>query len=455
MINRSSINNFLQIFDKGKLSLLNLKAGQIIKGEILDLIKTDQAIVSIKGHKVLAKLEMPLSKGQKSFFLVTSTGSEVKLKLLTEKNQPNQVINTTDELLKELGIKNTILNKKVINALMKNQLPVEKSIIDTVAKLITENKDFQLDQTLSITKMLNDKNLKITPENIKAVSEFMKSDGLLNKLDALKQTINESISVKEQETAIPKEVKHLLVDTKRQIEELHTAFSLDQNENEDSDVIKMQNNNANSKNDTAPLKIDSNKILQSIKKFITETQQSSLKDTTNEQVATLKSNLEKLFIQKDNLPKNLFANIDKSIQHIAGQHLLLSNEQPVFQQTLVQLPSFAPFLDKPVFVQVHSKNSEEKKLNQDDMHFVFLFQLKKLGDTMVDMRVLNKQIFFHLFNDNKDTENIINQLEKSFIDFITDKGFQTTGISVKPMANKKKFDTSSITASYSGVDIKI
>lgn len=54
----------------------------------MDLIDNRNALVMINNTKLLARLEIPLEKGQKSWFMVTSTGEEVKLKIMTEKIIP-------------------------------------------------------------------------------------------------------------------------------------------------------------------------------------------------------------------------------------------------------------------------------------------------------------------------------------------------------------------------------
>jgi len=123
----SLLNSYIQTsFKTGNVKALNLQPGQIVKGTVLELIDSQNALVTIKDTKLLARLEVGLEKGQRSWFMVSSVGEEVKLKILTDNTTPNKAITTNQELMKNLDIKNTANNRAIITELVSKELPIGK-----------------------------------------------------------------------------------------------------------------------------------------------------------------------------------------------------------------------------------------------------------------------------------------------------------------------------------------
>lgn len=513
MINTNYLLDLFKTVESGKVQLFNLKPGQMVHGQIMELIDSKQALVSIKGNNILARLEVPLSKGQQSWFLVQSVGEEVKLKMVNDKGTGNKPISTPQELIKHLNLKNNSNNQQIILSMIKNNLPIEKSTIEHIANVLHSNED--IENSVFAVKLLSEKNIPITSENIKSILEFFKEDGILNKLNILNQRLD-TIDMK----GLPHEIKAQLQRVQNQITELTNGFKMEGNVEQNDELNPstkpiLQNqqptitSNSNSENtvrrqpemllnqltDVKPnqnqptntlnnedldndihqtlskelsnqgknnlqhvdvRKPDSNKIMNQIVKFLEQLQLKGSDGFSTEPGANLKENLEDLYIKKDLLPKDLGPALEKAIHHLAGQHILTSNHnQAVFNQTVIQFPNFTPFSESPVFVQVHTRKKDNKNIDQNNIRFVFLFYLLNLGDTMVDMRVLEKQIFVQLYNNNPLIKEVIKRLEGNFINFVKNEGFQTTGISIQPMKEKELKDVVSSTPSYTGVDIKV
>lgn len=448
------IESFIRSINIGNAKAINLQPGQVVQGKVIELLGNGQAFVSVQGSKLLARLEVPLSKDQKSWFLVTSVSKEIRLKLMAENGTTDRANSSTQKLFEHLNLKNTETNRQLISEMLKYNLPLEKGLVESISKSLSQNMDVK--EVIPVVKVLAEKKIPINLSNIRSLQEFFKDDSLVNKLNDLGQAIEKLFTSIKGNATIPKDLTNLLQKVQQQSVQLNEEFNY---LNKDSNTVKESskiNSNLTQQKIEVP-KVESNKILPQITKFLEQIQVKTAAQVINEQNPSLKENLEQLMLKKDALPRDIATNLEKAFHHIAGQHLILAPDASVFTQTILQIPGFFPFSEKPVFVQVHTKKKDGKQIDPDDMRLVFLFQLDHLGDVMTKMHVLQKQIFIQVLNNNPVTKEIIKSLEPSFLEFVNNNGFQTSGITVKPMEKKQANNISSLSSSntYKGVDIRV
>ncbi len=455
----SLLESYINMFKAdGKLNLLNLQPGQVVRGQVLELITNNNALVSINNNKLLARLEIPLTKGQSSWFVVTSVGDEIKLKILAEDSSTNKTVTDLQGLMSKLNIKNTNMNKTILSEIIKMEIPLEKGLVENVSNVVKENHD--IENVMQAVKFLKNKNIAISSTNIRSINELFQNQDLLNKLNnvnnGIKSVLNEKgienlnkLSNNQNIQSSDKMISQLLK-VSTQIEYILNDYkSTNSNKTMENEDIKTSNQISNFNIE----KVDSKQISINIAKFIDLLQQQY---TFNSIDKNLFKSFDDLLTYKSNLPNELIANVEKTINHIIGQNIALVQEQSIFSQILLQFPGLAPFSEKPVFVQVHTKKKNgSKDIDSEDMMLVFLFNLDNLGDVMVQMKILNKQLFIQVNNNNPEIKEIINLLEPEFIHFVEKNGYQTSGLSVTSIRKKQDINNSSFQSAYEGVDIKI
>ncbi|OEG00381.1 hypothetical protein BHF71_00285 [Vulcanibacillus modesticaldus] len=431
------INSFFQSsLNNGKAQLINLKPDQIIHGQVLEIIDRHHAIVSLNNSKVLTKVEVPVSKGQSFWFQVTSAGEDIKLKIVTENNSSNQPIKSLGEVLQQLKLKNTVQNRQILTEMLKINLPIDKETINTIAKLVAE--DREIINILQAVRLLKDKKIEVTSANVKAVYELFENDSLLNKLSDLDKEVVKLLSNNQ---SLPTKTIVSLEKLHQQIAKLIEEYGYT------TTVDNLQSYNGE--------KIDYKQIIPKLIKFIESFQNRHSSDLPNLQETSLKENLEQLFSVREVLPENLVKSLDKTVNHIVGQNLVMSPDQSDFSQMILQLPGPFPFSKNPVFIQIYSKNKKNRAIDPENMNLVFLFQLENLGDLMIKLQVLHKQLFFQVFNDNPITKEIMKEFEAEFFDFVRDNGYQTTGIRFQSFESNREQIVPSLKPPYEGVDIRV
>jgi len=137
---KSILQTFLQPKNVEQTKPLQIKIGQLMQGKVLELLNSKYAMVSINGMKVIAKNEVPLEKGQKAWFMVTSMDDELpKLKLINTIKPANQELSSA-ELIKALHLNDTPEMHKIISFFTKNQWPLNRQSVQEIEQLLLHNK---------------------------------------------------------------------------------------------------------------------------------------------------------------------------------------------------------------------------------------------------------------------------------------------------------------------------
>ena len=106
---------------------LTLRQGQVFQGTIKQLFPDQMAEVQVGGHKLIAKLEVPLKAGDAHFFQVTNTGAQMELKVVT--GPMSQTMTQTQQmtqLLETMNLPKSSEMQQVLSHFMKAQMPISK-----------------------------------------------------------------------------------------------------------------------------------------------------------------------------------------------------------------------------------------------------------------------------------------------------------------------------------------
>lgn len=160
------------------LKHLELKEGQVVKGEIIDLRYNKVSIQLESGQPVVtAKLEgdVPLSIGQTAQFLVTEDSSE----RITLKYLPNEVKastdTTVDKALTASGLPLTDRNKAIVEELLNHRMSIDKQTLQTLVKISYNNRE-----AAPLTLVLMHKyNIPMTAANIAQFEAYQRGTNSL------------------------------------------------------------------------------------------------------------------------------------------------------------------------------------------------------------------------------------------------------------------------------------
>lgn len=191
----SSVNQDLQ--------RMEVKEGQILKGEIIDLRYNEVSVQMEPGKQVItAKLEgnIPLAIGQTAQFQVTENSSErITLKLV-----PNEAAastsNTIDKALSASGLALTDRNKAIVEELLNNRMSIDKQTLQTLVKLSHVNREAS---PLTLV-LMNKYNIPMTSSNIAQFEIYQ--NGTHQLLDGIHNISKGILDLLQQQTGeLPKE----------------------------------------------------------------------------------------------------------------------------------------------------------------------------------------------------------------------------------------------------------
>ncbi|MFV9509884.1 hypothetical protein [Tepidibacillus sp. LV47] len=414
--------------DPQNIKSLQLKTGQIIKGQVLELINEQLAVVSIRGIRLIAKNEVPLKKGQKAWFMVTARDHEItKLKLIHISNPTNPKDHSLpiDDLLKTLQLKNSSQNRNLIFSLIEKQIPVKKETILAIEQYLQKTKENMTD-VIHAVDILNDLDLPITASHIRSLVEFFDGQDLPKRLSILRQQIKNEIKHFQDQRGIFEDTSTSLKEIVEQIDDVLRSYSFP---NE---------------------KIEGKDLLLSIKKYL------EYIGANSNSYPTLKQHLQSLLGMKDKLPDPLTSTLESLVFHLHGQQLTLQPDTNHFTHLFLQFPNFIRFSEEPIYVQIHSKKKGNQTIDMNDVRLVFLFQFPNLGDTIIHIHLLQRQMIVWLYNDHPSIHEIIKTIGSRFEEFIKREGYKTSGIqirSLKELKGKESFLSSP--TPYQGVDLRI
>jgi hypothetical protein len=159
---------------------VELKPGQIIKGEVVDLRYQEVKIRLEPEHQVItARLsgDVSLSIGQEAQFQVTADNTErITLKYLPEDSKP-YLDQTIKKALEASGLPQSDRNKALVLELLNNKMPIDKQTLMLLAKASVTNREAS-PQTLVL---LYKNHIPLTQANIRQFAVYQEGNHQLLK----------------------------------------------------------------------------------------------------------------------------------------------------------------------------------------------------------------------------------------------------------------------------------
>lgn len=158
----------------GKLHLGELKEGQRLKGEVIDLRYQEVKIRLEPSQQIItAKIanDTPLSIGQEAQFEVTEV-NENQLVLKFASQETNVYDSTIQKALQASSLPMTARNKSIVAELLKHQLPIDKQTIHNLIRATTINKDISIEVIITAFRH----KVPLSKENLTQLNSYLQGD---------------------------------------------------------------------------------------------------------------------------------------------------------------------------------------------------------------------------------------------------------------------------------------
>jgi hypothetical protein len=190
---------------------VELSPGQVFKGTVLKLYPDKMALVQIGGMQVHAKLETNLEEGQQAWLQVQPSNGTVTLKVISA--HPQETADTSWQgLLRSLGLPDTPENRSLVKALVSQNLPVSKDVLQAFAPIAKELGGS--DDTIDAFIMAMRRHLPLTPETVDALKTFLFEQPLTK---AINRFVNEAERFLQQTAPHPAEGNGPLQDSAKAV----------------------------------------------------------------------------------------------------------------------------------------------------------------------------------------------------------------------------------------------
>lgn len=106
---------------------LELKAGQVVRGVVMQMMSEQEAMVNIAGVPVRARLETPLAQGQATLLQVQPESASGQIILKPLQSSGVQIADSSlPDLLKDFGMKDSTANRRALQELHQGQVPLTR-----------------------------------------------------------------------------------------------------------------------------------------------------------------------------------------------------------------------------------------------------------------------------------------------------------------------------------------
>jgi hypothetical protein len=159
------------------------------------------------------------------------------------------------------------------------------------------------------------------------------------------------------------------------------------------------------------------------------------------------------------LPATMKQDLQQLAHHITGQQLLFGTDPNAsFMQFSFQLPIPGAQPNQNAMIHIEARNKGNGKIDTENCRLFFYLTMENIGETILDVTIVNKILSVTLYNDQPWIEQMIRGAQKSLIDALSSQGYYLSQFTILPVPAKPdqfiKAPPKSLTE-YKGVDIKI
>lgn len=488
MIQNMLIGQMLDQIQQVRSSVIELKSGQVFSGKVLKLFPDNMATVQLGGLTVTARLETPLELGQRTWLQVQPGGQPVTLKVINQPGQPNVAADPGLEgLARGLGASVTEENMKLLKTLVDQNVPLKADALRAFQQVMREVGNNQ--ETLDAALLAVKKGLPVTKETVLSLRAFVGNTSIGSSLTNLADSLEQAA---QQPRDFPPSLRQAVEQTLPALRSARTALEqtagmlAGNREGADTDGYTAGQTNR-PQADVSAAKAVVTELFDRLglrhERELTSSQlpmpSASLRAESEPQQAVsqnVKAALLHLLQHEDAqmLSQGVREQMQQVVHQLTGQQLMTANtNESAFVQVSLQLPMPGNPDGENALVQVESRRKGNGELDPDNCRLFFYLSMQNMGETMLDVSVVNRILSVHLYNDEEKTAEMVRMLRGPLEVRLAEQGYRLSSIRVSPIPDEGAVGTSnseptapqgkarpfasppSSLANYKGVDFRI
>jgi hypothetical protein len=173
-------------------------------------------------------------------------------------------------------------------------------------------------------------------------------------------------------------------------------------------------------------------------------------------------NIKSLLIQllNEDIPPKMKDQAEVLLNRLTGIQLLSSDTTPV-QQIVIQIPLALMNKQTDLTIQWNGRKDSNGKIDPSYCRVLFYLDLEHMNETIIDMQIQNRIMKITIISENENIKNLSSPYLAGLKESLHKLDYQLSNVSFQTRAEravvktKKTTNSSPLTLSYSGVDIKI
>jgi hypothetical protein len=414
-------------------AILALKPNQLLMAKILEIFPDQSAKILYDGLTITAKLDAPLSKGERYLFEVMPHSDNQTI--ILKKIDADPVRTAPEQVLQKLNLPVQKNEVKAVDFAIADKVPLTKENIKMIASVLKLTPSLPFKEKQQVIRQMLQLQLPASPPNVKAVisavmqkNEQMDMKPLFDSLQAITHksaSVEKTINLMESLFGYKRNTEKINNDisnnnnnkeliNKNSTQKLTGDFSETVNrvmeEPEITPVKTMKNVSLNQTQSDAPVQRTNNAaadtpgrlpasemFLQAAEKWLKNSGLLHERNLLNnpeqvKQTETLKSQL--LFLHQNGeqleLPDSVKQRIDQAINRITSQQIQNLSSNDGMQQFILQIPFHSEVHPKEITIRWEGKKAKGEKLDPEHCRMLFWLEMKHLKEVAVDVHIQNK-----------------------------------------------------------------
>lgn len=175
-------------------------------------------------------------------------------------------------------------------------------------------------------------------------------------------------------------------------------------------------------------------------------------------------------LQLNDVPATLKEPLNHLLNHITGQQLMLSTERN--QSMFTHITMYVPIKDdqggQTAAIHVQTRRDRKGQLDAENCRIVFDLNMKQIGQTLVDLNVVNKIVSINIWNDASYIQPLIDSMRPEIVESMQKTGYSLSSIKTTPFKHEEQQELEEVKAivqppdvqhmnasRYKGVDLKV
>ncbi|MFC2950126.1 hypothetical protein [Virgibacillus sediminis] len=422
--------------------LKNLRTGQIVRGQVRQLIPNQMAQIQLGKQSVVAQLEIPLTLGASYHFQVKAAEEHIHFKVIGDRLGRDEKANTLS-LLNKMGVKASNQAVDFLASMIHKRIPFTESQLKEALSLL--DKANGSPKAAEVLRGMLEKGIPVSEAVFSALLGKRTQGSLNSLLQSVLREIGEEKSLRQLYLALSHLTGSATKGSRQVNQPSLTGRELSHNINPSPDTGKPFLSAAIKEQFISHLQ-------QTIKAIGLDYEYSLAQGRDTESIKSMLLSIQQSG-QNTGMRKD---SLQQLLHYITGMQLESVVENGPFIHSQLQVPAEKLGLKNDINLHFEGRRKKDGEIDPDHCRVLFQLELEHLKQTMIDIHIQKRRLLMVVYNDNyEQLENLTEALRPILKSGLAGVEYQLDSVSFKPLAKEEENRQKEQINPYRGVDYRI